>query len=84
MEDKDKIYGNQCKSDDSFTRKVRLFQSMYRVEMGEEEGVWPTKVSKLKYGNIISGGEVSGKNFLMKETFEYAKKEWPRKVKMRQ
>ncbi len=81
MEDKDKIYGNQCKSDDSFTRKVRLFQSMYRVEMGEEEGVWPTKVSKLKYGNIISGGEVSGKNFLIKEAFEYAKKRVAKKSK---
>ena len=39
--------------------------------MGEEEGVGPT--SKRKYGNMISGGEVSRKNFLMKETFEYAK-----------
>ncbi len=31
------------------------------------------KASKRKYGNMISGGEVSGKNFLMKETFKYAK-----------
>lgn len=46
---------------------------MYRVEIGEEEGVGPTKSSKRKYGNMISGGEISGKNFLMKETFEYAK-----------
>lgn len=47
---------------------------MYRVKIGEEEGVGPTKTSKRKYGNMISGGEISGKNFLMKETFEYAKK----------
>lgn len=46
---------------------------MYRVEIGEEEGVGPTKSSKRKYGNMISGGEISGKNFLMKEIFEYAK-----------
>lgn len=46
---------------------------MYRVEIGEEEGTGPTRASKRKYGNMISGGEVSGKNFLMKETFEYAK-----------
>lgn len=45
---------------------------MYRVEIDEEEGVGPTRASKRKYGNMISGGEVSGKNFLMKETFEYA------------
>ena len=67
-----KIYGNQCESDNAFTRKARLLQSMYRVEIGEEEGVGPTRASKRKYGNMISGGEVSGKNFLMKETFEYA------------
>lgn len=69
----DSIYGNQCVSDNAFTRKARLLQSMYRVEIGEEEGVGPTKSSKRKYGNMISGGEISGKNFLMKETFEYAK-----------
>lgn len=66
--------GNQCKSDNAFTKKARLLQSMYRVKIGEEEGVGPTKTSKRKYGNMISGGEISGKNFLMKETFEYAKK----------
>ena len=66
------IYGNQCESDNAFTRKARLLQSMYRVEIGEEEGVGPTRASKRRYGNMISGGDVSGKNFLMKETFEYA------------
>lgn len=66
-------YGNQCKSDNPFTKKARLLQSKYRVEIGEEEGVGPTKYSKRKYGNMISGGEISGKNFLLKETFEYAK-----------
>ena len=50
-----------------------MLQSMYRMEIGEEEGGGPTKASKRKYGNMISGGDVSGKNFLMKETFEYAK-----------
>lgn len=67
------MYGNQCESDNAFTRKARLLQSMYRVELDEQEGVGPTRTSKQKYGNMISGGEVSGKNFLMKETFEYAK-----------
>lgn len=54
---------------------------MYRVEIGEEEGFGPTRNSKRKYGNMISGGEVSGKNFLMKETFEYAKERVEKKKK---
>ena len=73
MENKE-IYGNQCGSDNAFTKKARLLQSIYRVEIGEEEGVGPTKTSKQKYGNMISGGEVSGKNFLMKETSSMLKK----------
>ncbi|MBM6735603.1 hypothetical protein H7U35_10285 [Mediterranea massiliensis] len=77
----DNIYGNQCGSDNAFTRKARLLQSMYRVEIGEEEGFGPTRNSKRKYGNMISGGEVSGKNFLMKETFEYAKERVEKKKK---
>ena len=64
-------YGKPCSSDNAFTRKARLHQSMYRVEIGEEEGVGPTRFSKRKYGNMINGGEISGKNFLMKETFVY-------------
>ena len=31
--------GNQCKSDNAFTKKARLLQSMYRVKIGEEEGL---------------------------------------------
>lgn len=58
------IYGNQCGSDNASTKKARLLQSMYRVEIGEEEGVGTTKASKRKYGNMISGGEVYGKNSL--------------------
>ena len=81
MEDKDKIYGNQCGSDNAFTRKARLLQSMYSVEIGEEEGVRPIKASKRRHGNMISGGDVSGKNFLMKEAFEYAKKRVAKKSK---
>lgn len=69
----DNKYGEQCSSDNVFTRKARLLQSMYRVEIGEEEGVGPTRYSQHHYGNMISGGEVSGKNFLLRETFEYAK-----------
>lgn len=69
----DNKYGKQYSSDNAFTRKARLLQSMYRVEIGEEEGVGPTRYSQHHYGNMISGGEVSGKNFLLRETFEYVK-----------
>lgn len=54
---------------------------MYRVEIGEEKGFGPTRAFKRKYGNMINGDEVSGKNFLMKETFEYAKKKVAEKSK---
>lgn len=33
------IYGNQCKSDNIFTQKARLLQSMYRVEIEEKKGL---------------------------------------------
>ncbi|WP_287680130.1 hypothetical protein [Bacteroides sp.] len=69
----DNKYGKQCSSDNAFTRKARLLQSMYRVEIGDEEDVGPTRYSQHHYGNMISGVEVSGKNFLLRETFEYAK-----------
>ncbi len=34
----DNIYGNQCGSDNAFTRKERLLQYMYRVETVEAGG----------------------------------------------
>ena len=36
MENKE-IYGNQCGSDNAFTRKARLLQSMYRVEIAKRK-----------------------------------------------
>lgn len=38
MKDLNNIYGNQCGSDNAFTRKARLLQSMYRVGIGEKKG----------------------------------------------
>lgn len=67
------IYGNQCGSDNTFTRRARLLQFIYRGEIDENEEFWPKRVSKRKYRNMISGSELSRKNFLMNETFEYAK-----------
>lgn len=68
-----KNYGYQCISDSLFTRKARLLQSLYRMDMNEEEGKGPSKSSKDPYGNMISNGDITGKNFFLPETFQYAK-----------
>lgn len=66
-------YGKQSGGDNIFTRKARLLQSMYRIELEEFEcGFGPNKNSKEKYGNMLFNGEKSAKNFFFKETFEYA------------
>ena len=48
MENKD-IYGNQCGSDNAFTRKARLLQSIYRVEIAKKRSR-TYKTTKHKYG----------------------------------
>jgi hypothetical protein len=73
------IYGKQSSSDNSFTEKARLLQSLWREQHGFEIGIGPMKNSVDKntgiptyYGNMIKDGELSGKNFFFPETFEYA------------
>ena len=73
------IYGKQSSSDNSFTAKARLLQLLWREQHGFEIGIGPMKNSVNKntgipryYGNMIKGGELSGKNFFYPETFEYA------------
>ena len=70
--------GPQSESDNLFTAKARKLQSLWRVVNGLEIGVGPNKKSNnkgipTKFGNIITDGEISGKNFYFPETFEYAK-----------
>lgn len=74
-------FGPQCPGDNNFTAKARLLQSIYRVQCGETSmGVGPDKnsINKFKkptlYGNMLSSGEISGKNFYFQESFEYAVK----------
>ena len=74
-------YGPQSPGDTTFTAKARLLQSVYRVQSGETSmGIGPDKNSVDKhqnptyYGNMLSNGEISGKNFFFRETFEYALK----------
>ena len=73
-------YGPQSPSDNKFTAKARMLQSIHRVCIGETMGVGPTEHAVTKdnkpafYGNMLVNGEITGKNFHYSETFEYAKK----------
>lgn len=56
-----------------FTEQCRKLQGLYREELGEQEGVGPFPHSKNKHENMLVNGDVTGKNFLSDEIFEYAK-----------
>lgn len=82
----EKRYGPQNPADSKFTAKARMLQSIHRVFIREAMGVGPTEhaVTKDKkpayYGNMLVNGEITGKNFLFPETFEYAKKRVAEKI----
>lgn len=65
----------------SFTEKCRKLQGRFRESIGEEMAVGPFKTSTTKYTNMISGGEISGKNFVDEYTFNYAKERVKNKQK---
>ncbi len=82
------IYGKQSISDNSFTAKARLLQSIWREESGFQIGIGPNRGSVAKntelptyYGNMILDGERNGNNFFYPQTFEYAKKRVTEKKK---
>ncbi|MBR3398409.1 MAG: hypothetical protein IKH08_01365 [Prevotella sp.] len=56
-----------------FTEQCRKMQGLYREELGEQEGVGPFPHSKNKHMNMLVNGDVTGKNFLSNDIFEYAK-----------
>ncbi|MBE6276671.1 MAG: hypothetical protein E7096_10105 [Bacteroides sp.] len=73
------IYNNQNigrkhKGDSKFVAKCRLLQSIYRVEIGEDEGYIQRGSKRYFYGNYIMNGDKTGKNFLEDYIFDYAKK----------
>jgi len=83
-------FGTQSKSDNAFTRKARLLQSMYRRNTLKEIecGIGPNRYSidietkqPSKYGNMLVDGEKQNKNFFFNETFEYAKLRVAKKLK---
>lgn len=57
-----------------FTEQCRRLQGLYREELGEQEGVGPFPHSKNKHENMLVDGEVTGKNFLSDDIFNYAKR----------
>lgn len=66
--------GKQHKGDSDFVAKCRLLQSIYRVEIGEDEGYIQRGSKRYFYGNYIMNGDKTGKNFLEDYIFDYAKK----------
>lgn len=83
------IYGKQSSSDNSFTAKARLLQSIWRVENEFQIGIGPNKSSIDKKtglptysGNMIFEGENNGNNFFYPQTFEYAKRRVKEKKKV--
>ncbi|MBM4167479.1 MAG: hypothetical protein FJ218_11260 [Ignavibacteria bacterium] len=78
-------FGKQSVSDNEFTRKARLLQSIYREDVLKERcGTGPFKNSKTQYGNMLAKGEETGSNFLSPfrlEILEYAYKKIEEKKK---
>lgn len=78
IENLEDVYGPQFSGDNNFTRKARLLQSYYRIEINENQcGIGPNRNSKRDaipsfYGNMLVNGEETGRNFLLPETFRYA------------
>lgn len=66
-------YGEKYSGDSKFVADCRQLQSMYRVEVNEAISPYKGRDGKTHYyGNYISGGEKSGKNFLTGYAFRYA------------
>lgn len=67
------IYGEKYSGDSKFVADCRQLQSLYRVEVNEAIRPYKGRDGKTHYyGNYISGGEKSGKNFLTGYAFRYA------------
>jgi hypothetical protein len=80
INDLESIYGPLARSDSPFKRKARLLQSYYRTEVLKEPvGVGPYRKSSALYGNMLREGAITGKNFLNKDIFNYARRKVDKK-----
>ena len=76
------IYGEKYSGDSKFVADCRQLQAMYRVEVNAAIRPYKGRDGKTHYyGNYISGGEKSGKNFLTKYAFRYAQERIAKKKK---
>lgn len=69
-------YGGICfaDSDNAFTRKARMLQTIKRKWSGAEVGFVMKDGKKVEYGNLALDGKEVNRNFLSDEIFQYAKK----------
>jgi hypothetical protein len=73
-------YGPLPTDGDSLTRRCRLLQSWYRVEVLGLSECGPWCVGKTLVGNCLVGGEASGKNFISEAALAYARQRVTDKV----
>ena len=68
-------YGGTCfvDSDNAFTRKARMLQTMKRQWSGAEAGFVVKNGKEVNYGNLALDGKEVNRNFLSEEIFQYAK-----------
>jgi hypothetical protein len=66
-------YGPLPHDPDEVTRRCRLLQSWYRVEVLKIEKCGPWRLGENLVGSSLVDGEVSGANFISPEAFAYAK-----------
>lgn len=64
-----------------FTEECRAKQGAFRMGMGEPEGVGPFSSSTTPHTNMLTNGEITGKNFVNQFAFEYAKERVANKQK---
>lgn len=69
------------KSDNLFTRKARILQTLRRHESKALPGYIVKNEEKIYYGNLALNGKEKNYNFLSDEIFEYAKKRLDKKNK---
>lgn len=65
-------YGPQVKSDGPFTRKCRLLQSWYRIEVARQAECGPHERGGRLVGSSLVNGEQTGANFISPAAFVYA------------
>lgn len=72
MTDNINRYGPQKTSDAAFTKKARLLQSWYRVEIAKQKHCGPWQKNRDCVGSTLVDGESTGANYISPKAFAYA------------